>query len=80
MKKILLIAIIVGLCSCTNPSESRRALENSGYSDIETGGFAPLSCGKDDFYSTKFRAKNIKGQTVKGVVCGAPLKGYTIRF
>lgn len=34
----------------------------------------------DDFYSTKFRAKNIKGQMVEGVVCGAPLKGYTVRF
>ena len=80
MKKILPIAIIFSLCSCSNPSESRRTLENSGYSDIETDGFAPLSCCKDDFYSTKFKARNTKGQMVEGVVCGAPLKGYTVRF
>lgn len=72
--------LTVLLAGCTAEDDSRRALESSGYSDIEVGGYAWLSCGKDDSFSTRFTAKNPAGQTVSGAVCCGWLKSCTVRF
>ena len=83
-KMILIIACIFMLgfvSACTNPKDAERALEAAGYSDIQTGGYAPFACGEDDFYHTKFTAINPVGKRVSGVVCsGLVFKDATIRF
>ena len=78
MKKII-IAIFV-LCSCTDESSSRKALDNAGFSDIEFTGYDWGACGKDDNFSTGFKAKNPNGKYVKGSVCCGFMKRCTIRF
>ena len=81
MKKLILAVLIIAfsLSGCTESSEAIRILEAQGYTKIKITGLAPLSCGKDDFYRTKFVAvKNNK--IVKGAVCsGLLFKGSTIR-
>lgn len=79
MRKKLVIILFL-LSSCSNPSAARRTLEASGFDQIETLGWGPFSCGKDDFFSTKFRARKQGGGVIEGVVCGGPFKGYTVRF
>lgn len=74
---VLLALVLVG---CTDEGESRKALENQGFTDIEFHGYAPFTCSESDSYSTKFRAKNTKGQQVEGVVCCGVLKGCTVRW
>lgn len=79
MKKLWLLAGIL-LAGCTAPGWSREALEKSGYTDIETGGYSWFGCGKDDEFSTKFSAVNPAGVRVSGVVCCGLLKSCTVRF
>lgn len=75
----LLTAVLAA--GCTSQSDAQRALSNAGYTDIQAGGYDWFACGKDDFYSTKFTAKNPAGQPVNGVVCsGLLFKSATIRF
>ena len=81
--KILLFSAILPIFvyGCTNDSDAIRALRDSGYRDISTGGYGWFSCGSDDFYSTKFTATNIHGNKINGVVCsGLIFKGATIRY
>lgn len=75
------VALMLAVSACTNSEDAHRALRNSGYTDIQTGDYAFFACGRDDFYHTKFTAKNQQGQFVSGVVCsGLFLKGATVRF
>jgi hypothetical protein len=68
------------LAACTNEADSRRALEDAGYSEIKFEGYAPLACGKGDDTATKFIALNPPGKkTVRGTVCCGYFKGCTIR-
>lgn len=79
MKKIILIAVLF-LTACSNPEDARRTLNAAGYTDIKTQGYAMFSCGSDDFYATKFSAKNPAGNDTKGTVCsGLLIKGSTVR-
>lgn len=59
---------------------ARNALLDQGLTPIEVGGYSPYSCGEDDFYATKFVAKNANGRVVRGTVCAGYYKGSTIRF
>lgn len=79
MRLRALIVTLVML-SCTNESDSRRALESSGFSEITTTGWEPFACSDSDDFSTGFRAVNPQGKSVKGVVCCGILKGCTVRF
>lgn len=80
MKYIALAAMVL-LASCTNEDDTIRTLRSSGYTDIVTTGWEPMSCSKDDTFETGFRAKNPTGQWVRGVVCcGLVFKGCTVRF
>lgn len=79
MRKIAL-AFLLTLAACTDPERSRETLENLGFTEIETMGYAPFSCGEDYTYATEFRAKNVRGQRVEGVVCCGFLKGCTPKF
>ncbi len=58
---------------------ARQRLEEDGYTEIQITGADPLKCGKHDLRGTTFRAKNLAGNTVSGVVCCGVLKGCTIR-
>ena len=81
MKYLFLSILLISFASCTNPEKASEALTKSGYSDIETGGYGWLACGRDDQYSTKFTATNPVGMRVSGTVCaGLFFKGATIRF
>ena len=78
--KSLAILLIAILTACTSPEEAHRALKSAGYSNIKTGDYAWFACGEDDFYHTKFTAKNPAGMKTSGVVCsGLLFKISTIR-
>lgn len=78
---LIFVALICLLNACTNKDDATRALQNSGYTNIQIDGYGWFACGKDDFYHTKFTATNPVGQQVDGVVCsGLLFKGATIRF
>lgn len=74
---ILLLILFIG---CTDANRTKKTLESSGFTDIETGGFNLFACGKDDNFATDFTAKNANGQKVSGTVCCGILKGCTVRF
>ena len=79
MKKLALISLLA--LSCTDDAGTVRTLQAAGYTDITTTGYAFFGCGQDDDFSTGFRAKNPRGETVSGTVCcGFIGKGCTIRF
>ena len=79
MRKILIALFLGILAGCSSPSNARRTLEDAGYEDIRITGYRPFSCGEDDFTSTGFVAKNVKGKNVDGVVCCGIVKNCTIR-
>lgn len=57
------------------------ALRANGFTDISITGRNWFACGNGDFYRTGFSAKNVRGETVYGTVCGGLLfKGNTIRW
>ena len=79
--KTLLIIIIASMVSCSNPERTVKILEAQGFSEVQTTGYDFFECGRDDFFSTGFKAKNQNGKDVEGVVCcGLFLKGCTTRF
>ncbi len=82
MKNTLIIAaIIVVLCACTDPKGATNALQASGYKDVQITGYDFLACSKDDFYCTGFTATAPNDQRVDGAVGGWFLfKGSTIRI
>jgi len=79
MKKLVLMCIVL-MAGCTAPDRSRETLDNSGFTNIEIGGWAGLSCSDGDTYKTKFSATNPNGKRVTGVVCCGMMKGCTVRF
>ena len=86
MKKNILMLIILSStilqgCSSENDFEKGKSqLENMGYTDIENTGHKFFCCGDDDDYSTGFKAKNKKGETVTGCFCSSLGKGVTVRI
>lgn len=80
-RTIVLTAICLLACSCTDSSSAQRTLKAHGFTDIETTGYSMFSCGEDDFSKTGFRAKNAQGAAVEGTVCcGLVVKDCTVRF
>ncbi len=79
MKKYLLLAVLV-LTACSDGNTARKVLINNGYTDVEITGYKPFMCGKDDTFSTGFKATAPGGHKVSGAVCSAFTKGSTIRF
>lgn len=79
---ILIVAAAATLAACTDTEGAKRALDDAGFENVEIQGWPGLwdGCGKDDNFSTKFRALNMKGKSVTGVVCSGWFKGSTIRF
>lgn len=80
MKYIILLLTIL-LFGCTSETDTNRALEGAGFTEIQIGGYDVLGCSEDDFFHTKFTAKNPAGKIVSGTVCsGVLFKNATIRF
>lgn len=77
---LLCLAIAAALAGCTSQSDAHRALTAAGYTNVELGGFAWLSCSEDDQFRTRFRATGPNGQPATGAVCGGWFKGSTIRL
>ena len=80
MKIILAIMSLACLTACSDNSGAQRTLQQSGYTEITTTGYALFGCSDDDTYHTGFKAKGPSGVPVQGVVCGGVFKGNTIRL
>lgn len=77
MKNLLLaVATCALLTACDDPQSARLALSNAGFTDITVGGYAAFYCGKDDAFSTKFRAKNPQGRFVEGAIAAYGAYGF----
>jgi hypothetical protein len=77
----LLLGALFTTGACTDEDASREALRKSGYKQVEITGYRPFQCGRDDAFSTGFRATSPGGERVEGTVCcGRWLKGCTVRF
>lgn len=72
--------LLLTATACTQPDKAKRVLEQAGYTDIQITGYRPFMAGKDDTFSTGFRAKGPTGKVVTGAVTGGVLKGSTIRL
>lgn len=66
--------------SLSLPDQAMRVLSQAGYTQIEITGWRPLMAGKDDTFSTGFRAKSPSGAIVTGAVTSGPLSGSTVRL
>lgn len=82
MKRLIIVMFAAVAISCTNPERAKKALEDSGYTDITLTGYRYTGCSEDDYFHTGFIAKGPTGRPVSGVVCdGGPWgKGKTIRL
>lgn len=78
MKRLIILAGV--LTACVAPDASVRALQNQGFTNIETKGWQPFTCAESDTFSTGFTATNPQGRRVGGVVCCGVLKNCTVRF
>lgn len=69
------------LVGCTDPRAATKALDDLGFTEIQTTGYAPFYCaGKEYSFSTGFTAKNPRGKTVRGAVCSGLLTGSSVKF
>lgn len=85
MKRITLLLgiIFLTLTNCTSNSDfdkGKKQLEQQGYTDVVNTGHEWFCCDEKDTFSTGFKCKNAKGETVEGCFCSTALKGVTIRF
>ncbi len=83
MKKLFTLLLLGTLLSCTDASDFKKGkqqLEQQGYSDVVNTGHGFFCCSDNDIYSTGFKCKNAKGETVEGCFCSSTFKGVTIRF
>ena len=79
---ILLMAVI-GPVACTDNASTRNLLQEQGYTNVQTTGYALWGCGRSDQYHTAFTATSPTGTGVSGIVCGGPWrgsKGSTVSF
>jgi hypothetical protein len=79
MKKLLIIAAIL-LTGCTSQDKSFKALEASGYTNINMTGYSFFGCGDKDTFRDGFTATGANGKQISGVVCAGWFKGATIRL
>ncbi len=81
MKTLFTLAAICFAIACTDDDSTRKTLQMHGFTNVQTTGYSPFTCGDNDSFSTGFRATNPSGQVVEGTVCcGLFGKGCTVRF
>ena len=79
MRQIIFATLLLASCA-TYESEVIEVTSKQGLRNVSVGGFAHMSCSKDDKTGRKFTATNSGGQQVSGVVCCGVWKGCTIRW
>jgi hypothetical protein len=79
-KRAFAIIALAVLGGCSDAPTTERALRQAGYRNIEITGWSPFGCGRDDTFSTGFKATAPSGERISGVVCSAYFKGATIRI
>lgn len=79
MRVIIGTALLLTLSACTDEAGARRAIEASGMTPVEVGGYPMWGCDQNDTFATKFKARNAQGREVSGVVCSTWWKGATVR-
>jgi len=78
---VVLSTVILGsIVLYPDDDEVSGVVSSSGYSNVEVLGFEPFRCSEDDMFRIGFRATGQNGERVRGVYCGAPLKGATVRI
>ena len=80
MKTILLVMVLATLVACTSSTETVRAVESLGLTEVKPTGYRFWGCGEDDSFHTGFEATNPQGKVVTGTVCSGWFKGATVRF
>jgi hypothetical protein len=77
---LLILAAVLTLPGCAvNQKDMARLMRQEGVTEWRSTGSNTFLCGHEDLTSETFEGiKN--GQPVKGVVCGGPMKAYTIRY
>lgn len=89
IENIKLVSIIIAIVlavyfvipySCTRPNDTKRILEQNGYTSVKITGYRPFMATKGDSSSTGFEAISPNGSKVTGAVTGKPIGGYTIRL
>ena len=79
----MLFMTVIGPVACTDNASTRNLLQDQGYTNVQTTGYALGGCGKGDQYHTTFTATSPSGTGVSGIVCGGfrrGSKGSTVRF
>lgn len=81
-KLIVLAAAALLATACTEPNKAQRVLEDAGYTNVKTGGYAMWACSEKYHFATRFTATSrATGRTVTGAVCsGMFFKNTTIRL
>lgn len=62
------------------PDDTRRQLEDAGYSNIIVMGTTAYGCDNSETFRMKFSATGATGRAVTGVICSGVLKASTIRL
>lgn len=74
------IIALFGMIGCTDEDGAYQLLFREGYTNIQFTGYDWMACSEDDTYHTGFKATNMKGNQVSGVVCCGYIKACTIRY
>ena len=64
----------------TDEAGTRHAVEQSGLTPVDVGGYRLMSCDSRDLYRTGFTALNARGERVSGTVCSGFFKGNTLSY
>ena len=81
MKKLLIIALVLGGCSSDNDfQKGKKQLIQQGYTNVKQTGYKFFCCDEKDQFSTGFTAMAKDSTIVEGCMCSGIVKGVTIRF
>jgi hypothetical protein len=75
------LLIVLAFCGCTSESDFKRLMAQEGITNPKDEGTPFFGCSGSDSITHNRKFSGFKnGRPVRGVMCGAPLKGYTFRY